>query len=119
MEQNFLVDSFVKGGPMMWPLLLCSLIALGVIIDRLLNLFRVPSEEEAEAELNAAEQVLQSQGEKGAVEHFRQGSGVLNFVFAALLKRFDTLILENRTNVEDMRQELILVTEEAGVDYLG
>ena len=119
MEQNFLVDSFVKGGPMMWPLLLCSLIALGVIIDRLLNLFRVPSEEEAEAELNAAEQVLQIQGEKGAVEHFRQGSGVLNFVFAALLKRFDTLILENRTNVEDMRQELILVTEEAGVDYLG
>ena len=119
MEQNFLVDSFVKGGPMMWPWLRCSLIALGLIIDRLLNHFRVPSEEEAEAELNAAEQVLQSQGEKGAVEHFRQGSGVLNFVFAALLKRFDTLILENRTNVEDMRQELILVTEEAGVDYLG
>ena len=28
MSQNFLVDSFVKGGPMMWPLLLCSLIAL-------------------------------------------------------------------------------------------
>ena len=28
MEQNFLVDQFFKGGPMMWPMLLCSLIAL-------------------------------------------------------------------------------------------
>jgi len=44
---------------------------------------------------------------------------VLNFVFAALLKRYDSLILENRTDIEDMRQELIMVTEEAGVDYLG
>ena len=58
MEQNFLVDSFVKGGPMMWPLLLCSLIALGVIIDRLLNLFRVPSEEEAEAEARSVRKLM-------------------------------------------------------------
>jgi biopolymer transport protein ExbB len=44
---------------------------------------------------------------------------VLNFVFAALLKRYDSLVLENRTDLEDMRQELITVTEEAGIDYLG
>ena len=31
MEQNFLVDQFFKGGPMMWAMLLCSLLALGVI----------------------------------------------------------------------------------------
>ena len=67
MEQNFLVDQFFKGGPMMWPMLLCSLIALGVIIDRLYNLMRVPGEEEAEQQLNAAEDVLKSQGEGGAV----------------------------------------------------
>ena len=60
MEQNFLVDQFFKGGPMMWPMLLCSLIALGVIIDRLYNLMRVPREEEAEQQLNAAEDVLKS-----------------------------------------------------------
>ena len=119
MEQNFLVDQFFKGGPMMWPMLLCSLIALGVIIDRLYNLMRVPGEEEAEQQLNAAEDVLKSQGEGGAVEQFRQGSGVLNFIFAALVKRYDTLVLENRTDMEDMRQELIMATEEAGELYLG
>ena len=48
MEQNFLVDQFFKGGPMMWAMLLCSLIALGVIIDRLWNLMRVPGEQEAD-----------------------------------------------------------------------
>lgn len=119
MEQNFLVDQFSKGGPMMYPLLLCSLIALGVIIDRLWNLVRVPSEEAAEQQLNVAEDVLKNQGEEGAVEHFRQGRGVLNFIFAALVKRYDSLVLENRTDIEDMRQELITTTEEAGDIFLG
>ena len=44
---------------------------------------------------------------------------MLNYIFATLLKRYDTLILENRTDIEDMRQELIQVTEESGVDFLA
>jgi biopolymer transport protein ExbB len=119
MEQNFLLDSFLKGGPMMWPLLVCSLMAIGVIFERLWCLFRVPDEELSERQFNEAEGVLTNQGEEGLVEHLKQGGGVINFIFAAVLKRYDTLILENRNDVEDMRQELILVTEEAGVDYLG
>ena len=119
MEQNFLLESFIKGGPVMWPLLLCSLVSLGVIIDRLWSLFRVPNEEQAEGELKEAEETLKNQGEEGAVEYFRGSRGALNYVFAALLKRYDTLKLENRTDIEDMRQELISVTEESGVDYLG
>ena len=119
MEQNFLVDQFFKGGPMMWPMLLCLLIALAIIIERMWRLLAVPGEQEAEQQLNEAEEVLKSQGEGGAVELFRQGSGVLNFIFAALVKRYDTLVLENRTDLEDMRQELILATEEAGEMYLG
>ena len=119
MGQNFLVDQFLKGGPMMWALLLCSLVALGIVIDRMWHLLRVPSEEQAEQELDAAEDVLKNQGEKGAVEHFRQGSGVLNFIFAALVKRYDVLVLENRTDLEDMRQELIEATQEAGDIFLG
>ncbi len=119
MSENFLVGQFLKGGPMMWPLLICSLISMVVAIDRLLNYMRLPSEEEAEAQLTEVEAVLERGGEKAAIEHFNQGKGVLNFVFAALLKRYDSLVLENRTDLEDMRQELITVTEEAGVDYLG
>jgi biopolymer transport protein ExbB len=119
MGQNFLVDQFLKGGPMMWALLLCSLVALGIVLDRLWHLLRVPSEDAAEQELTEAETVLAGQGEKGAVEHLRQGSGVLNFILAALLKRYDILVLENRTDIEDMRQELIQATQEAGEIYLG
>ena len=119
MEQNFAIDSFIKGGPVMWPLLVCSLVSLGVIIDRLWSLSRVPNEERAEEELKEAEETLQNQGEEGAVEYFRGSRGVLNYVFATLLRRYDTLKLENRTDIEDMRQELISVTEESGVDYLG
>lgn len=116
---NFLLDAFFKGGPMMWPLLVCWLIALGVILERLWCLFRVPDEGQSEMELNEAESVLRNQGEEALVEHLKQGGGVLNFVFAAVLKRYDTLVLESRTDIEDMRQELILTTDEAGVDYLG
>lgn len=116
---NFLLDAFLKGGPMMWPLLICWLIALGVILERLWCLFRVPDEGQSEMELNEAESLLKNQGEEALIEHLKGGGGVLNFVFAAVLKRYDTLVLENRTDIEDMRQELILTTEEAGVDYLG
>jgi|TARA_Y100000758_G_scaffold302848_1_gene271893 biopolymer transport protein ExbB len=119
MSENFLVGQFLVGGPMMWPLLLCSLIALVVIIDRLLNYLRLPSESDAETQLNEIESILEKQGDSGAVEYFKQNSGVLNYVFAALLKRYDSLLLENRTDIEDMRQELITVTEESGVEYLG
>jgi len=33
-----LLELFIKGGPMMWPLLACSIIALGIIIERLFAL---------------------------------------------------------------------------------
>mgnify|MGYP001324767524 CR=1 FL=1 len=119
MEQNFLLAQFAKGGWMMWPLLVCSLLALAFIVDRLWGLYRVPSEQEAEQDLDAAESILKDQGTEGVVGHLQQNRGIMNFIFAALLKRYDTLILENRKDVEDMRQELITATDEAAVSYLG
>ena len=119
MEQNFLLEQFAKGGWMMWPLLACSLLALGFILDLLWSLYRAPDERAAQGDLEAAESVLESQGEEGAVGHFQQQRGVMNFIFAALLKRYDTLILENRKDIEDMRQELIAATDKAAVAYLG
>ncbi len=38
--QGFLVENFQKGGVFMWPLLLCSLIGLGVILERAWTLSR-------------------------------------------------------------------------------
>ena len=71
MSENFLVGQFLVGGPMMWPLLLCSLIALVVIIDRLLNYTRLPSEADAEAQLNEIESVRENQGDSAALEYFK------------------------------------------------
>ncbi len=33
-HHNFIVDNFIKGGPIMWPILVCSLIALTVVLER-------------------------------------------------------------------------------------
>lgn len=33
-------ELFIKGGPFMWPLLLCSIVAIGVIIERLITFIR-------------------------------------------------------------------------------
>ena len=37
---NFIVDNFIKGGPIMWPILVCSLIALTVVLERAVWWFR-------------------------------------------------------------------------------
>jgi biopolymer transport protein ExbB len=36
MLANVVIDTFVKGGPIMWPLLISSIIALGVVGERFL-----------------------------------------------------------------------------------
>ena len=37
---NFIVDNFIKGGPVMWPILIVSLIALTVVLERAVWWFR-------------------------------------------------------------------------------
>ena len=37
---NFVVDNFIKGGPVMWPILVTSLVALTVVLERLVWWFR-------------------------------------------------------------------------------
>ena len=37
---NFIVDNFIKGGPVMWPILVTSLIALTVVLERAVWWFR-------------------------------------------------------------------------------
>lgn len=35
LASNIVIDTFIKGGPIMWPLLICSIVALAVVGERL------------------------------------------------------------------------------------
>jgi biopolymer transport protein ExbB len=118
LQQNYLVKEFILGGPVMYPLLLCSILSVTFILERLWTMLRVPSGEKLEAYLEEVEGVLKKQGEKAVVDRLAKGRGPLNYVFAALVKRYDTLVLEER-EFEDMRRELISTCEDAAMGYLG
>ena len=38
---DFVTSMFVKGGPVMWPLLLCSIVSLAIILERLIFWWRI------------------------------------------------------------------------------
>ncbi|MDP6125459.1 MAG: MotA/TolQ/ExbB proton channel family protein [Candidatus Latescibacteria bacterium] len=115
---NFLVEYFNKGGMTMYPLVAFSLLSLTFMIERAVILFTVPTPAAAEQYLHEIEGELQSSGESEAIRRTSEGKGVLNYVFAALIKRYDTLVLERR-QFEDMRRELLETCENSGMTYLG
>ena len=142
-----MIDIIISGGWTMVPLILCALLAIAFIFERLIVLSKVPTAQQAEAQLETVERVLTGEGEEAAVEHCARGRGPLNYVFAALMKRYDTLMIEHREfestrgrmiemtskggagelgefftmqkELSDMKDELILELDEAGASYLG
>ena len=60
---DFVTSLFVKGGPVMWPLLLCSIVSLAIILERLIFWWRIDWRRDDEA----IEEVF-SQTEKGDPE---------------------------------------------------
>ncbi|MDP7447316.1 MAG: hypothetical protein QF689_01895, partial [Candidatus Latescibacteria bacterium] len=98
-----------SGGEVMWVLVVMSVVALTVLMERLIVLHRAPGEDEIERALNEVEQIVKQSGEKAAAEHCAQGRGFVNYVFLALMKRFDVLVLEER-DADDMRDELVMTT---------
>jgi len=136
-----------SGGPLMVPLIGCAVLSLAFIIERLWVFGRLPSGEQAQEELDRIENSLVNGGEDAVVAEINQGKGVLNFVFAALLRRYDTLMLEQREFKEtheeiielseaggggqvarflemrqelaDVKEELVIETEDASRGYLG
>jgi len=113
-----MVELIRSGGEIMYILVVMSIVALGVILERLLVLLRAPGEEQIERDLEEMEALLTQQGEKAAAQHCAGRKGFTNYVFAALMKRFDTLVLEER-GAEDMRDELTITTMEQSRKYLG
>lgn len=136
-----------SGGPIMVPLILCAVLSIAYILERLWVLSRVPNEERARVQLEQVEQVLGRQGEEAAARHCARGKGVLNYTFAALMKRYDKLMIEQREfrgtrsriielasvggagelaqfimmqkELSDVKDELVYEVDEAGKAYLG
>lgn len=106
------------GGVVMYALVPMSVVALAVILERLFVLHRTPSEEQIERDLEQLEGVVRERGEQAAAEQCASSRGFANFVFAALMKRFDTLVLEERSR-DDIRDELTVTTATSARKYLG
>lgn len=113
-----MLEFYLAGGPVMHFLLACSILSLAFIIERLIVLHRTPGAKEAEAQLEKIEEVVKTNGKKEAADLCAEGKGVLNYIFAALLKRHDVLVMEER-EASDIRSELALAADEAGRRYLG
>jgi biopolymer transport protein ExbB len=140
-------EIYKSGGPMMVPLTICAVMAIAYTIERSWILSRMPSPESAKAELDELGAALRKGGQDAVVEQCNQGTGVLNFVFSSLVKRHNTLLIEQRefqqTNEEiirraemggshemgrfmvrqqelaDLKMELVIETEEAARGYLS
>jgi biopolymer transport protein ExbB len=113
-----MLELIQSGGEIMVVLVAMSVVALAVIFERLVVLLRAPSEEQIERDLEEVESLLSQQGEKAAAEYCADRKGFTNYMFAALMKRFDSLVLEER-GTEDIRDELTITTAEQSRKYLG
>ena len=89
-------DLFVAGGPLMWGLLAAALTGIAVIFERFVVFSRIPSAAKADKQLEAVENALTSGGLEECASMVAKGKGILNYLFARLLKRYDTLVIEKK-----------------------
>jgi len=99
---------FKDGGPMMYALLAAALFAIAVIFERFVVLHRIPNAAKAEKQLEDVEKALSEGGLEGCANKVSKGKGILNYIFARLLKRYDILVME--------KKELTKRREEAGTN---
>ncbi|MFC1508764.1 MotA/TolQ/ExbB proton channel family protein [Candidatus Omnitrophota bacterium] len=100
-----MVDTFNAGGPLMYALLIAALVGIAVIFERMVVLHRMPTAQKAEKQLTDVEQSLTDGGLEGCAQKVSKGKGALNYIFARLLRRYDTLVMEKR-ELEQRRQEI-------------
>ncbi len=91
-----LFKTFQDGGPLMWALLAAALAGIAVIFERFVVLQRVPSSKKADKQLEDIESALNEEGLEGCAKVVAKGKGILNYIFARLLKRYDTLVIEKK-----------------------
>ena len=90
------VELFKNGGPLMYALLAAALVAIAVIFERFVVLHRMPKPAKAEQQLDDVETALTEGGLEGCASKVSKGKGVLNYIFARQLKRYDLLVMEKR-----------------------
>ena len=91
-----MIELFKAGGPLMYALLMAALLGIAVIFERFVVLHRVPSSQKADKELENLENTLREGGLEGCAQAVSKGKGILNYIFARLLKRYDTLVIEKK-----------------------
>ncbi len=107
----------VQGGPLMVPLVLCSLLSVAFIIERLWSLHKIPTKAQANEHLKDSAKALKKGGVQEAQTFLGGLKGILPYIFILVMDRYDALMHESRT-IGEIRDELIASTEEAGRSYL-
>jgi biopolymer transport protein ExbB len=82
-----MLDLFLKGGPVMWPLLLLSILVLGVVLDRLWFFFREKNARNPQAAELVWALVEKHEFNSAAVEALRSNDTVLRILAHALEHR--------------------------------
>ena len=91
-----MIELFKAGGPLMYALLAAALLGIAVIFERFVVLHRIPSAQKADKELENLENTLREGGLESCAQAVSKGKGILNYIFARLLKRYDTLVIEKK-----------------------
>ena len=91
-----IVQMFKDGGPMMYALLATAITGIAVVFERFVVLHRIPTSQKAEKQLEDVEQALSEGGLEGCAAKVSKGKGILNYIFARLLKRYDVLAMEKK-----------------------
>ena len=89
-------DLFASGGPLMYALALAAVVGIAVIFERFIVLSRIPTTAKADKQLEDMESALTSGGLEECANIVSKGKGILNYIFARLLKRYDTLVIEKK-----------------------
>jgi biopolymer transport protein ExbB len=138
-----MIDTFKNGGPLMYALLLAALFGIAVIFERFVVLSRIPKAAKAEKQLEDIEAALSEGGLEACAVAVSKGKGILNYIFARLLKRYDTLVMEkrelektrmsvnedmandpitkflvNQTEISEFRDELLMTVDDATRTYV-